>query len=83
MLVKVNYLSAETPRFDYRKGIFLVRINNMDAWSHTGYWGTQVVYIPVLDLTMAVNYSDRWEGRGQAPVLEKAAELFAKRNGGR
>ena len=81
MLVKTTYLSKDKPKLDYRKGIFLVRLSDTDAWTHTGYWGTQVVYLPELDLTMATNYSDRWQRRGQAPVLEYAAALFKRRFG--
>jgi D-alanyl-D-alanine carboxypeptidase len=81
MLVKTTCLSPEKPRIDYRKGIFLVTLNNMNAWTHTGYWGTQVAYIPELDLTMATNYSMRWQKRGQAPVLEYVAALFGKKFG--
>ena len=71
MLVKTTYASADKPRMDYRKGIYLVKIKDVDAWTHAGYWGTQVVYIPSMNLTMATNYSNGWQVRGHAPILEK------------
>jgi D-alanyl-D-alanine carboxypeptidase len=78
MLAKTTYLSNEKPRMDYRKGIYLVKLKEFDTWTHTGYWGTQVVYIPSLNITMATNYSNGWRVRGQAPVLEKVISLLQK-----
>lgn len=80
MLVKTDYLSTEKTNMDYRKGIYLVKIHGLDAWTHTGYWGTQVVYVPSMNLTMATNYSNGWQVRGQAPVLEKIIAILQKEN---
>jgi D-alanyl-D-alanine carboxypeptidase len=81
MLAKTTYTSTEKTRMDYRKGIYLVKIKDLDAWTHTGYWGTQVVYIPSLNTTIAAHYSNGWQVRGQAPVLEKVVEVLQR--GGR
>lgn len=76
MLTKTTYSSTEKPVIDYRKGIYLIKLKDYDAWTHSGYWGTQVVYIPSLNITMATNYSNGWQVRGQAPVFEKAIDIL-------
>lgn len=69
MLEPVTY--STKGRMDYQIGMFKVKVNGMDAYSHSGFWGTQVVYIPELDLYMAANYSAGWRGRAVAPIFEK------------
>jgi len=59
------------PKLDYRMGIFKVEVNGMDAYSHSGFWGTQVLYVPKMDLYMAANYSGGWRGGVVAPIFEK------------
>jgi D-alanyl-D-alanine carboxypeptidase len=80
MLVRSTYFSTEKPELDYRKGVYLVKLKGMDAWTHTGFWGTQVVYIPQMNLTIATNYSNSWRGSDQAPILEKVIALLQKHN---
>jgi D-alanyl-D-alanine carboxypeptidase len=43
----------------------------MDAYCHSGFWGTQVLYIPKLDLYLAANYSGAWAGGAVAPIFGK------------
>jgi D-alanyl-D-alanine carboxypeptidase len=69
MLESVTYPSKAP--LDYQMGIFKVKVNGMDAYSHSGFWGTQVIYIPELDLYMATNYSSGWRGKAVAPIFEK------------
>ncbi|MFN4086902.1 MAG: serine hydrolase domain-containing protein [Spirosomataceae bacterium] len=69
MLEPVTY--ATESKLDYRLGIFKVQVNGMDAYSHSGFWGTQVVYIPKIDLYMAANYSGGWRGGAVAPIFGK------------
>ncbi len=69
MLEPVNY--APKAQLDYQMGMFKVKVNGMDAYSHSGFWGTQVLYIPELDLYMATNYSAGWRGRAVAPIFDK------------
>lgn len=76
MLAPVHY--REKPRMDYRKGMYMISINGMDVYTHTGFWGTQVIYIPLMNTTIAVNYSQRWNERGQAPVLDELITLLQK-----
>lgn len=54
---------SETPMMDYRIGIYRIEVNGVEAFAHAGFWGTQVVYFPSLDLAMATNYSQIWKGR--------------------
>lgn len=69
MLEPVTY--ASMPKLDYQMGMFKVKVNGMDAYSHSGFWGTQVLYIPKIDLYMAANYSGGWGGGVVAPIFEK------------
>lgn len=61
MLQPVSY--ASTPMMDYRIGIYRIEVNGVEAYAHAGFWGTQVVYFPSLDLAIATNYSQIWKGR--------------------
>lgn len=62
---------SETPMMDYRIGIYRIEINGLEAFAHAGFWGTQAVYFPSLDLAMATNYSQIWKGR-VPPVFGEA-----------
>ncbi len=77
MLAPVNY--REKPRMDYRKGMYMISINGMDVYTHTGFWGTQVIYIPSMNTSIAVNYSQAWSKRGQAPVLSEIITILQKK----
>jgi D-alanyl-D-alanine carboxypeptidase len=59
------------PKLDYGMGMYIVQVNSMDAYCHSGFWGTQVLYIPKLDIYMAANYSGGWGGGAVAPIFEK------------
>jgi D-alanyl-D-alanine carboxypeptidase len=39
---------------DYRMGIFLQKVHSLDAWTHSGFWGVQVWYLPQLDAAIAI-----------------------------
>jgi D-alanyl-D-alanine carboxypeptidase len=67
MLVAISY--SETPAMDYRMGIYRIMINNREAFTHTGFFGTQVACFPDLSLCIAANYSQRWPISGPAPVI--------------
>lgn len=69
MLEPVSY--PEKARMDYQMGMFRIQINGMDAYCHSGFWGTQVVFIPELDLYMSANYSGGWRGSAVAPIFGK------------
>jgi D-alanyl-D-alanine carboxypeptidase len=78
MLESGNY--ASKPKLDYGMGMYKVQVKGMDAYSHSGFWGTQVLYIPKLDLYMAANYSGGWGGGGVAPIFEKVLNALEEAN---
>jgi D-alanyl-D-alanine carboxypeptidase len=69
MLESVTY--PNKAQLDYQMGMFKVMINGMEAYTHSGFWGTQVLFIPKLNLFMATNYSGGWRGAAVAPIFEK------------
>ncbi len=76
MLEPVTY--SEKARMDYQMGMYRVQVNGLDAYCHSGFWGTQVIYIPSLDLYMAANYSAGWRGSAVAPVFGKVLEEMGR-----
>lgn len=54
MLSPVVKSSTEASSLDYRMGIFLQKVHGLDAWTHSGFWGVQVWYVPELDATVAM-----------------------------
>lgn len=67
MLSPVNYQNSQT--LDYRIGIWKTEISGMTAYTHTGFWGTQVIYIPMIKTSIATNYSQRWSNSSFAPII--------------
>ena len=67
-------------KMDYQMGIYKVQVNGMDAYCHSGFWGTQVLYIPQLDLYLAANYSGAWRGGAVAPIFEKVLNALEESN---
>lgn len=64
--------NARTPdALDYRYGIWKTEIGGAEAYTHTGFWGTQVAWFPAYNMAIAVNYSQRWTNKGPAPIIEK------------
>lgn len=64
---------------DYRMGIWEIEIGGQKAYTHTGFWGTQVVYFPEINASAAVNYSSRWKNKGIAPSLSRLAESWPQK----
>ncbi len=54
MLAYVSRSSPEKPKLDYRKGIWLQPYTGFDAWTHSGFWGVQVWYVPEFDTAIAI-----------------------------
>ena len=69
---------ADQP-MDYRLGIWRIEVNGKEAYTHTGFWGTQAVYIPELDLAISANYSQRWHNSSIAPAIPKIIEVIEKK----
>ncbi|MCE1201836.1 MAG: beta-lactamase family protein [Bacteroidia bacterium] len=64
--------SGKSPdALDYRYGIWKTEIGGVEAYTHTGFWGTQVAWFPDYKMAIAVNYSQRWANKGPAPIIEK------------
>lgn len=67
MLSPVNYQNKQS--LDYRIGIWETEVNGMTAYTHSGFWGTQVIYIPEIKTSIAVNYSQKWKTNSFAPII--------------
>jgi len=67
MLTPIDY-SIKQP-LDYRMGIWETEIEGLKAFTHSGFWGTQVIYIPSIKTTMTANYSQWWSKKGSAPII--------------
>ncbi len=78
MLESGNY--ASKPKLEYGMGMYKVQVKGMDAYCHSGFWGTQVLYIPKLDLYLAANYSGAWGGGAVAPIFEKVVNALEEAN---
>ncbi len=76
MLEPVTYPSKA--KMDYQMGMYRVQVNGMEAYCHSGFWGTQVLYIPKLDLYLAANYSGAWAGGAVAPIFGKVLSELEK-----
>ena len=37
----------------YRMGVWVVEVEGLNTYRHTGFWGTLATYVPELDLTVA------------------------------
>jgi D-alanyl-D-alanine carboxypeptidase len=77
MLTSVNYPTK--PILDYRLGIWETEIEGLPAYTHSGFWGTQVVYIPGIKASIAVNYSQYWNKKGIAPVIPQLVKQLSKK----
>lgn len=71
---------ANPAKLAYGMGMFQVQVNGMEAYSHSGFWGTQVLYIPKLDLYLAANYSGAWSGGAIAPIFGKVLHALEEAN---
>lgn len=77
MLMPVQYNTPQA--MDYRMGIWKIEINGMEAYTHSGFWGTQVVYIPSMNTAISANYSQKWTKKGVAPIIPKILEIITKK----
>lgn len=66
-----SVLNGAEQAMDYRFGIWRIDINGMEAYTHTGFWGTQVVYLPEIETAITANYSQRWKNSAVAPAIPK------------
>lgn len=74
MLAERRY--AVKPQMDYRMGMYVTQVNGEKVYTHSGFWGTQVIYVPSLNASIAANYSQIWTTRGNCPILAKALTIL-------
>ncbi len=52
----IDYNPAEDKKYlDYRKGVYHISIFGMDAYMHSGFWGTVFIHVPDLNTTIAAD----------------------------
>ncbi len=74
-----SVLSGVELPMDYRLGIWRIEVNGKEAFTHTGFWGTQTVYIPEMDIAISANYSQRWHNSSIAPAIPSIIEVIEKK----
>ena len=74
MLKKYKYKSEAL--MDYSLGIWEIELNGLKFYTHSGFWGTQVVYSPKYDISFSVNYSKGWSGSNNAPLIHKIFDFI-------
>lgn len=76
MITKVSFPESYTPSSDYRMGIFYFNFNEMDMYSHSGFWSTQVTYIPELNASVSIIITQFAKGRLINRLLIETADLL-------
>ena len=74
MLKKYSYSTPS--QMDYSLGIWEINIDGIKLYTHSGFWGTQVVYSPKHNLSISANYSKGWRGGMNAPIIKKVLKLI-------
>lgn len=57
MLVKNEQQTAQ----EYRLGIEVIEIDDYKVYSHSGFWGTIAAYIPKLNSTVVINFTNGYD----------------------
>ncbi len=69
-----SYKIEDDPRYkEYKLGLWRISMYGMDVYMHAGLWGIYQVYIPALDSSIAINYTQGFRDR-----LLKKTILFLK-----
>lgn len=76
MITKVSFPEDYTPSSDYRMGIFYFNFNEMDMYSHSGFWSTQATYIPELNASVSIIITQFAKGRLINRLLNETAGLL-------
>ncbi len=79
MIAEVQYGPDYHPHedkkyLDYRKGLYRISIYGMDAFMHSGFWGTKFIHVPDINITIAVDALD-----GSTDRLLKKVILYLKK----
>lgn len=81
MITKINFPEGYTPSNDYRMGIFYFNNNDVAMYSHSGFWGTEVTYIPELNTTVSVVTTQFGKIRAMRGLLTEVIELLKEYEG--
>ncbi|MEP2446095.1 MAG: serine hydrolase domain-containing protein [Balneola sp.] len=76
MITKMSFPENYTPSSDYRMGIFYFNFNEMDMYSHSGFWSTQVTYIPELNASVSIIITQFAKGRLINRLLNETSGLL-------
>lgn len=76
MITKVSFPEDYTPSSDYRMGIFYFNFNEMDMYSHSGFWSTQATYIPELNASVSIIITQFAKSRLINRLLIETADLL-------
>lgn len=77
MLTKVDL--KKSGEQDYRLGIFYQDFGTIDAYMHSGLWGTYLFYFPSLDVTVCVNQTVESEPLKIGPIIGKIKEIIERK----
>lgn len=61
----------------YRMGIWRVEIEGLEAWRHTGFWGTSATWVPELDLVVTATVNQN-HGKAALDEMVHRAILLAR-----
>ncbi len=71
---QVGYKKEDNRRYkDYRLGLWHHTVFGMDAYMHNGLWGSQMIHVPALNLSIGLNFT-----KGGSERLPKKTILLAK-----
>lgn len=62
----------ETP---YRMGIFVLDLDGLRGFGHSGFWGTRAIYVPELDLVVSGAVTEQSRGRAVFRMLDQAVRI--------
>ncbi len=63
----------------YRMGVWVMEVDGLTIYRHSGFWGTVADYVPELDLTIAATVNQNhdkqalWEMVGRSTALVREA----------
>lgn len=61
----------------YRMGIWRIEIEGLEAWRHTGFWGTSATWVPTLDLVVTATVNQH-EAKAALDEITTRAILLAR-----
>jgi len=63
----------------YRMGVWSQEVAGLPGWRHSGFWGTVAVYVPSLDLALAVTVNQNQAKGSMQGLVEGAVEVARER----